>query len=177
MLAKGLGLAVYTVIGGAWLTLSATCMAGYIGVAKPMATNMASGLGTVVEAIASCQVDPSAENCEAQQAKVNDLALSFTGSMELPEWVEQIQVATNTPDMTENDNYLSFMLNAVPEGVQKLFTEGKIMDVANGDLEALDFVTDYINKDNITEDDFDAAIAELESLKEEFKSSMSLAGL
>lgn len=166
-------LVAYLIIGGAWFALSASCMMGYIGVARPMAENMANGLGTCIEAIASCQADPSEENCLAQQAKVNDLALSFTGSMELPAWVTEIQEYTNTPDMTADDNFLDFMLtNAVPEGVQKLFTETKIIDVAEGDLDALDFVTEYINKDNISEEDFDAAIAELEELKAEFKDSV-----
>lgn len=174
--ATAIYLAFYLLVGGAWFALSATCMLGYMGVAKPMAENMTKGVATCVTAIASCQADPSEENCLAQQAKVNELATSFTGSMELPAWVTNLQEYTNTPDMTADDNYLSFMLNAVPEGVQKLFTEGKIIDVAEGNLDELDFVLDYINKDDVTEEDFDAAISELEELKEEFKASMENAG-
>lgn len=138
MKTKLLSVVANLVIGTSFIALSATCVMGYMGVAGPMAKNMASGLVTVADAIASCRVDPSVENCEVQQERVNNLALTFTGSTELPAWVEEIQTKTNTPDMTADDNYLDFMLNAVPESVRELFTEGKIVDVANGELDFIE---------------------------------------
>ena len=170
-------LVFFLLIGGAWFTLSASCILGYMGIAKPMAQNMANGLTTCVSAITACQEDPSEENCLAQQTKVNEVATSFTGSMELPAWVDELQEYTNTPDMTADDNYLSFMGSSVPEGVQSIFTEGKLIDIAEGKIDELDFLLDSINKDRVTEEDFDSVISEIEILKEEFKSSMEDAGL
>lgn len=168
MKTKGLAMATMLLISGAYAALSATVILGFIGTAKPMATTMINGMGTVIECLAEVQADPSEENIAAQQEKVNKLTEAFA----VPAWVNEIQVATNTPDMTEDDTFLGFLLNAMPEAVQSLYTEGKIVDVANGDLDELDFVLEFANTDEISEEDFDAAIAELEELKAEFKASM-----